>query len=279
MKRNELCVITMFLLVLLCGCSPKVDTLTQTTENQAILTNSTSVDETEIETVEERVELSEPKEIIIKGEDINAIDEKLEEWGYPELKLSEYSRLSNPVVTKMGDRILISYTGYHEACEVRAEPTDGIQNISGVEVPDGVKNIGRNWQNIEVEIYEWTSESGMHELVMNYDPDKGVSYSFYCNNTSSGKVPYVIVNCYTKEPIVIREIDYSKVVTDIAVWEIFGEIKRYEYRVGMTVGQWVDSQYNTDGWYRLNNMVVNKEKTVYAWPDDYVDSYTQLIKY
>lgn len=279
MKKYLYMVIAIIIAFGMFGCTSKEEQAPTVAENANITSAETIAQATENIEDNESEAPTESEVIVIEGESLEETDKRLEEMGYPAIQFTKCYRITNPIVTKDGDSLLVSFMSNGVPCEVRAQHTDGLKNISGVEIPEGVKNIGEDYNGVQVEMYSWSSDMGERDVVINYYPDEGLTYTF-TGNDCARPADRIIIDKVNKELVNYdAEIDYSQTITDVAVWEIFGEIKHYEYRVGMNVGQWVDSQYNTDGWYRLNNMVVNKDKTVYAWPDTPMWTCTQLIKY
>ena len=162
---------------------------------------------------------------------------------------------------------------------VRMEKSDKLQNNTGIEIPEdawyGTYTINRpKGQTVTQHYYEWVTEGSPEDtsapakmVVLNlvYFEDTQNLYSIYSDevvytwngeswDSNIQRLPEVVLsyiaadgNNYYKH---ITDYDLKHNKGDVRYFRIKmpGDVKEYQYEVGMTVAQWVKSKYNTDGW-------------------------------
>lgn len=162
---------------------------------------------------------------------------------------------------------------------VRMEKSDSLKNNTGIEIPEDAwyaeYTINRPGGKTETVVcYDWPFEGDPEdtsapvrtvELFIAYFEDTQNLYSIYSDETVytwNGKswdnnivrVPDVVLYHIQADGA-----DYYKHITDYDLKhqkgdvryfriKMPGDVKTYQYEVGMTVEKWVKSKYNTDGW-------------------------------
>ena len=161
---------------------------------------------------------------------------------------------------------------------VRMEKSDSLKNTTGIEIPEdawyGEYTINRPKGQATVVCYDWPIEGSPEdktapvktvELYIAYFEDTQNLYSFYTdkavykwngeywdNNMARG--PYIVLSYIEADGPdyykYISEYDLTHNRGDVQYFRIrsTGEMKTYQFEVGMTLEQWVNSKYNTDAW-------------------------------
>ena len=162
---------------------------------------------------------------------------------------------------------------------VRMEKSDSLKNNTGIEIPDDTwyaeYTVNRpNGKTATVVCYDWPIEGDPEnttapvktvELFLAYFEDTQNLYSIYTNEavyTWNGEYwdnnmerdPFVVLN-YIKadgsnyyNTISAYDLEHYKGEVRYFRIKMPGDMKTYQYEVGMNVEQWVKSKYNTDGW-------------------------------
>ena len=162
---------------------------------------------------------------------------------------------------------------------VRMEKSDGLKNNTGIEIPEdawyGEYTVNRpKGKTATIVCYDWPIEGDPEdksapvktvELFLAYFEDTRNLYSIYTNeavykwngeywDNNMMRSPFVVLNYIEADGP-----DYYKYITDYDLKhrkgevqyfriKMPGDVKNYQYEIGMTVKQWVKSKYNTDGW-------------------------------
>ncbi len=164
---------------------------------------------------------------------------------------------------------------------VRMEQSDSLQNNTGIEIPEDAwyaeYTLNRpNGKAVTVVCYDWPIEGDPNdttapiktvELFIAYFEDTQNLYSIYTNeavytwngeywDNNMARGPYIVLS-YIKDDgpnyydyPAEYEIKAAAGKNDIRYFRIkrLSEVKTYQYVFGMTLEQWVNSEYNTDGW-------------------------------
>lgn len=174
-----------------------------------------------------------------------------------------------------------NFTGEELAWNVRMEKSDKLENKTAIEIPEdaytGEYALLRKKTDEEVLVhyYQWFSSGDPEdksqpvygsELYLIYFEDTQNLYTIYSNElywkwngkqweSNSNRGPTVILNYIQADGNhyhdYINGDEIKAGVRDVRYFRIkmAGEGKKtYQYRFGMTMGQWVRSEYNTDGW-------------------------------
>lgn len=158
---------------------------------------------------------------------------------------------------------------------VRMEKSDKLENKTTIEIPADA-SISDTWvtdangNEVPGYYYFWENDNGTcSAMYIIYFADTQNLYTIYTDGIVFTQVNGEWVSNNTRSPIVVLnhistdskdlyenpfqdEIDVfaasgEKVIRYFKI-KMVGEDKIYEYEVGMTLGQWVNSKYNTDGW-------------------------------
>ena len=162
---------------------------------------------------------------------------------------------------------------------VRMEKSDCLKNNTGIEIPEDAwyaeYTVNRpKGETATVVCYDWPTEGSPDdtsnpvktvEMFFAYFEDTGNLYTIYSDDTVyTWNGQYWDNNIMRFPDVVLSYIEadgpnYYKYITtydlennrgDVRYFRIKtpGKVYTYQYEVGMTLGSWIYSKYNTDGW-------------------------------
>lgn len=278
MKKIYSIIFLCLFVISLCACNKNAD--------NSDLSTQTEITESLVEHLPAREEnsLTENTSEEFHGDNIESIHDALDDDGFSSIDFS-LCDVENLRISKMeeGYQAFFDFNGGH--FEVRMAHTDGIENISGV-TPPLTANHYKSFDNGVSfgESYDWLNGSSLPTLDIMFDTVNKVSFTQFTHNAPIGEQPLIfrvsedgsrVTNIYAP-----KEINHDEIEMAVARLVVDGERKQYEYRVGMTIGQWVNSELNTDGWHYSTNesgVVLNANNTVYSWDDMKLASYLPLL--
>lgn len=278
MKKIYSIIVLCLFAISLCACNINTNTIELPTQTEIVELDNGHLSTAEENTLQEKVTEE------IPSDNIEVIHDFLNNDGFNSIDFS-LCDVENLRVLKNGDvyQAFFDFNGGH--FEVRMAHTDNLENISGVTPPstadyDNSFNNGVSFG----ESYYWVNGAALSTLDIMFDTVNKVSFTQFTDNTPIGEQPLVFkvsedgsrwTNIYKPQ-----NINHDKIEMNVARLVVDGEKKEYQYRVGMTIGQWVNSELNTDGWHyseNEKNVVLNANNTVYSWDDMKIASFLPLM--
>lgn len=191
---------------------------------------------------------------------------------WDDVRLGEYQDVTVAEIVMTDDTNFLSDA---VKWNVRMEKSDALTNLTNIEIPEDASIsdtavTDKNGNDIAGKYYFWENGDGTcTSMYITYFPDTQNLYTIYTNEVVFTQVNGEWESNVSRSPLVIlnyiaadktrkydgpdaNEIEFVKangqtIVRSFRI-KTFGEANTYQYEVGMTLGQWVNSKYNVDGW-------------------------------
>lgn len=134
---------------------------------------------------------------------------------------------------------------------------------------------------------DWLSFAGFAGHIAIYDNNNNNNVYICCYqgkklNTVIMKIVYFNEDAFEYPEDIVYPLDHEVATMGNVQLEWGGEIHTYQYRKGTSLGAWVNSELNTDGWHYApysSTTVVSPDDSISAWSDELLSSNIPFSKY
>lgn len=208
---------------------------------------------------------------ILRGLMLDDIMDWMEQTEFKEMRLYQRTNWNTVRLGTIGDMAVAQFSLDDEdlVWNVRMEKSTKRENRTSIEIPADAYTEILQFDFADVEYFQWENGDGTWtKIYFTHFPETNNLYTIYTNElieqingdeliTNSRRRPYVVLHAIEGENLAMynsvneKELLAAEGKNDIRYFRIQTPegCKTYQYVFGSRLGDWANSQYNTDGWH------------------------------